>query len=115
MSEITRQEREHLKEMLTMPGFKVMQKIIDGYLAALEAGAIAVSKQSAARNRDKIAAAWTYVEAGEQFRINLAKGVSYEIAELNAKEQAAITPEEKARRRKWHTLGMIGPIPKNFK
>lgn len=115
MSEITRQEREHLKEMLTTPGFKVLQKIIDGYLAALEAGAVRASKQGAARNSEKIVAAWTYVEAGEQFKLNLAKGVSYEIAELNAKEQEAITPEEKARRRKWHTLGMLGPVPKNFK
>lgn len=114
-SPLTDVERGHIKTMMTQPGWKVVNRIMEDYIGAMTDNAIGISRQNPLGNKDAIADRWAYIAMAEQFRAQVLRGIAFELGLLK-KDGAEQLPEEEIRRRRaWHTLGMIGPVPDDFK
>jgi len=114
-SPVTDQEREHLRQMLQSPGWKVVQRIMSGYIEAMTDATIAASKLSPLAYKDEIANRWAYITMAEQFRDQLIRGIAFELGLLQKNAPEQLPEAEILRRRAWNVLGMIGPIPDDFK
>jgi len=115
VSPVTDREREHLRKMLQSPGWKVVQRIMSGYIEAMTDATIAASKLSPLAYKDEIANRWAYITMAEQFRDQLIRGIAFELGLLQKSEPEQLPEAEILRRRAWNVLGMIGPIPDDFK
>jgi hypothetical protein len=112
-SPLTDAERGHLKAMMTQPGWKIINRLMEDYVGAMTDNAIAASKQAPLANKDALAHRWAYITMAEQFRAQVLRGIAFELA-LLAKDDLQLPEEEIKRRRAWNTLGMIGPVPDDF-
>ena len=108
-------EREHLRQMMTSPGWKVINRLMNDYIGAMTDGATAMSKLAPLGNRDAIANRWAYITMAEQFRDQVLRGVAFELGLLEKATPQQLPEAEILRRRAWITLGMIGPVPDDFK
>lgn len=115
MQAITKIDREHLQDMLTTPGYRVLLKIMESYLEAVTEGCVALSKNDPLGHSEQVVNAWAYLAMSERFQSMVIAGVEYEIKSLTAPENQAPTPEQQRRQKIWDSTGMIGTMPENFK
>lgn len=112
---LTNDDREHLRQFLTHPGYQVLQAIADSYIETIQEVAIATSQIEPMTHQEKIAAHWSMVTSSKAFRAALEAGVRYEIGLLTAAQQPLQDKEANERlRRIWDTLGMLEPMPEDF-
>jgi hypothetical protein len=113
-SPLTDVERRHVESMMKQPGWKVINRIMEDYIGAMTDSATATSLQNPLGNRDAIAHRWAYITMAQQFRAQVLRGIAFELGLLR-KDAEQLPEEEIKRRRAWNTLGMIGPVPDDFK
>ena len=103
--ELSDDNREELQAMMRQPGYLVLLKIMDGYVAAMKDGAAAVSLQDPLSNAKRIARAWSYALIAQNMRTSLENGVKLELEVLQFNKNEAINGEALAEmRRKKFTL-----------
>lgn len=111
---LTNHDREHLRQFIAHPGYKVWQQIADSYIETLQDVAIAISQNDPLANRDKVAISWAMVEGSKGYRTAVDAGVKFEIGLLTAQQQQENGEMDEERRRIWDALGMLEPMPANF-
>lgn len=107
VSELTDRDRRYLQRMVSAPGYKVLEKLILGFVQTAEDHAIAISKVDPLVNAKTIAQAWAYYSIAERFRANLAGAVQFELRILNKEVTAPLTTEQLAERRRMTVLGEL--------
>lgn len=112
---LSNDDREHLRQFLTHPGYQVLQMIADSYIQTMQDAAIAASQVDPLLRQEKIAAQWTMVTCAKGFRAALDAGIRFEIGMLSAMQQPIADKEAEANRRQvWDALGMLEPMPTDF-
>ena len=106
--ELDDDDREALQTMLRQPGYKVLLKIIDGYVGAMKDGAQVVSLQEPLANGEKIGRAWAYALIAQNLRLSLENGVALELEMLKKHKNEKINADELAEmRRRRFTLEAV--------
>ena len=82
-SELTEDEREHLRRMTLEPGWAVLQRMMKMQVARLEKSMMQQCADDPLGNRDKIAEGWAYVAAVRKASGDILGQVSAEIRMLD--------------------------------
>ena len=96
--EISLEECAYIDQMMRLPGWPALLKVMDGYIGAMTMGAVNVSMQEPLGNADRIAKAWAYALIAKETRRCLENGAKFEAN--RARTEAEMEPEAIAEARK---------------
>lgn len=84
--DISRKDREDLKEITERPGWKVLQRLHKKTIESAKESTINLSQQDPLGNADKVANGWAYVIELQNAVASMNQQVAYQIALLEKKE-----------------------------
>lgn len=111
--ELNDRDRRYLQRTVAQPGYKVLEKLIGGFVRTMEDKAFELSKIDPLRNSETIIQAWAYAATAKLFEQNLAGAVQFELDKLNKPILNPKSPEEKIARHRAVVLGELDVEPED--